>query len=156
MNVEIERKFLIDFDELKREAPLIFQNGINISQGYIAKTDNHTVVRVRVANDKAFLTVKGKNIGATRPEFEYSIPFNDGQEMLETLCDKKIQKTRYLYKIDNHTWEIDVFSGIHKGLIIAEIELSSEDEYFFKPSWLMQEVTYDKKYYNSNLLNSSF
>lgn len=147
MAVEIEKKFLVDLEKLGK-----LENGYAIKQGYIQTVDN-TVVRVRIKADKAFLTIKGENVGLKRLEFEYPIPLADAQEMLEKLCIKPIiDKTRYLITQGEHTWELDVFYGDNEGLIIAEIELESEDEYFELPSWVKEEVTSDIKYYNNNLL----
>jgi len=154
MAIEIEKKFLIDLDSLKEEHPNILENPIEIKQGYIAKTEDNTVVRVRIANKKGFLTIKGANIGCSRPEFEYEIPYEDALTMLNTLCTKKIIKKRYLLNLNKHTWEIDIFEGKNKGLIIAEIELTNENELFEIPKWIKKEVTNDKKYYNSNLLEN--
>jgi len=152
MGIEIEKKFLIDKDILLKENPNIFDRGIIIEQGYIAKTEDNTVVRIRLANNKGFLTIKSANKGCSRAEFEYEIPFNDAKEMLNTLCTKKIKKTRFLLPIKNHVWEIDIFNGKNKGLIVAEIELNSENELFEIPNWIRKDITNDKQYYNSNLL----
>lgn len=150
MALEIERKFLIN-KEL-----IIFENGINIKQGYI-QTSNNTVVRVRVKGSKAFLTIKGENKGSTRLEFEYEIPLDEANEMLEKLCSKPIiDKTRYEIKHANHLWEVDVFYGDNEGLIIAEVELSSEDEKVILPSWIKKEVTSDTRYYNNQLIHNPY
>jgi len=147
MGKEIERKFLIDTDTL---GPL--EGGSVIKQGYI-ETASKTVVRVRIRQDQAFLTLKGANNGAVRSEFEYAIPLTDANEILAELCNGPIvEKTRYLVPLGKHTWEIDVFHGDNKGLVVAEIELSCVDEGFDRPPWITQEVTDDARYYNSNLL----
>ena len=153
MGIEIERKFLINKERLIEENPSIFNCGIQIQQGYIAKTEDHTVIRIRLADNRGYITIKSANIGSKRAEFEYEIPFNDAQEMLDTLCSKRIKKVRYLLPTKTHTWEIDVFELNNKGLIIAEIELESENELFELPSWIVKDVTNDKQFYNSNLLN---
>jgi len=151
MGLEIERKFLIDIKQLGK-----LENGYAIKQGYI-QTKDKTVVRVRVKNEEAFITVKGENVGATRLEYEYYIPLNDANEMLEKLCSKPIiDKTRYLVKYKNHTWEIDIFHKENDGLIVAEVELESEDETVELPKWIVKEVTDESKYYNSNLLDNPF
>jgi len=152
MGIEIEKKFLIDREKLIAYNSEIFNNGIKIQQGYIAQTEEKTVVRVRLADKKGFLTIKGANIGCSRAEFEYEIPYEDAYKMLNTLCSKRIQKTRYLLPISNHTWEIDVFDNNNEGLIVAEIELDSENEIFDIPNWVTKDITNDKRYYNSNLL----
>ncbi|PHQ64959.1 MAG: adenylate cyclase [Sulfurimonas sp.] len=151
MALEIERKFLIDINKLDK-----LKNGYYIKQGYI-QTKDKTAVRVRVKGDEAFLTIKGKSVGATRLEYEYSIPVVDANEMLERLCAKPIiDKTRYLVKHKKHTWEIDIFHKENDGLIVAEVELESEDEIVELPEWILKEVTDDIRYYNSNLLEHPY
>jgi len=149
MGIEIERKFLIDTDKLPA-----LQNGYTIKQGYIQTVD-HTTVRVRIRNDEAFFTIKGKSVGASRLEFEYPIPLQDANDMLDNLCQTSvIDKTRYLVEHEGHVWEVDVFEGSNKGLVIAEVELDSEEEAFSLPSWVIQEVTDDARYFNSNLIKN--
>ncbi|EDZ61645.1 adenylate cyclase [Sulfurimonas gotlandica GD1] len=151
MALEIERKFLIDIDKLP-----ILANGYDIKQGYI-QTKDKTAVRVRVKGDEAFLTIKGESVGATRLEYEYAIPVVDANEMLDMLCGKPIiDKTRYLLKHKNHLWEIDIFHKENEGLIVAEVELESEDESVELPEWIVKEVTEDARYYNSNLLEHPY
>jgi len=150
MAVEIERKFLINIDELELE------DGLDIKQGYIKTADN-TVVRVRVKGTKGFLTIKGENVGAKRLEFEYEIPLEEANEMLEKLCSNPIiDKTRYEIKYANHLWEVDVFYGDNEGLVVAEVELEDEDEKVELPSWIKQEVTSDIKYYNNQLIKNPY
>lgn len=151
MALEIERKYLIDLEKI---SPL--ENGIRIKQGYLS-TDKNAVVRVRVKNDKAYLTIKGSNSGIARLEFEYEIPLDEANEMLEKLCQKPvIDKTRYLINHENHTWEVDVFYGDNEGLVVAEVELSSEDEHINLPIWIKEEVSHDDRYFNSNLMKLPF
>lgn len=151
MALEIERKFLIDTNKLEE-----LQNGYDIKQGYI-QTKDETVVRVRIKGNGAFVTIKGGNIGATRLEYEYSVPVEDANEMLEKFCTKPIiHKTRYLILHKKHTWEIDVFHEENEGLIVAEVELESEDEVVELPEWIVKEVTEDARYYNSNLLENPY
>lgn len=151
MAIEIEKKYLIDLDKLNH-----LENGIEIKQGYI-ETKDKTAVRVRIKGKKAFLTIKSKNDGISRLEFEYSIPVDEAKEMLEKLCKKPlIEKTRYEIVYDKHTWEIDIFYGDNDGLVVAEVELSSEDEEVTLPPWIKQEVTDDTRYYNSNLMNHPY
>ena len=151
MALEIERKYLIDLEKI---SPL--ENGIRIKQGYLS-TNKNAVVRVRVKNDKAYLTIKGSNSGIARLEFEYEIPLNEANEMLEKLCQKPvIDKTRYLINHENHTWEVDIFYGDNEGLVVAEVELSSEDEHINLPSWVKEEVSHDDRYFNSNLMKLPF
>jgi len=149
MPKEIERKFLVNFNEI-----VLPENGENIKQGYFPIADNvKTVVRIRVKASNAYLTIKGENKGAVRAEYEYAIPVNEAVEMLEDMCHKPfIDKTRYEIIVDNHIWEIDIFHGENKGLVIAEIELSEESDKFDLPGWVGKEVTNDPRYYNSNLL----
>jgi adenylate cyclase len=147
MAFEIERKFLIDRDKIGT-----LENGYQIKQGYI-ETVGNKVVRIRVRNQNAFLTIKGENDGIKRLEFEYEIPLNDANEMLEKLClEPMIEKTRYVLNVGNHVWEIDVFHGQNEGLIVAEIELEDENESFVIPDWVREEVTAELKYHNSHLM----
>lgn len=151
MGIEIERKFLIDKAFIGR-----LKNGYIIKQGYI-KTVNYNTVRVRICDEEAFLTIKSSSNGAKRLEFEYPIPLQDAEEMLTNLCQKPlIDKKRYLIKHEGHLWEVDVFEGENEGLIVAEIELKSEDEAFSLPEWVSKEVTEDKKYANSNLIEHPY
>lgn len=147
MALEIERKYLVDWDKIPA-----LENGIDIKQGYI-KTSDDAVVRVRTKDKKAFLTIKGKNSGTTRLEFEYEIPVEEAEEMLEKLCLKPmIDKTRYEIMYKNHLWELDIFYGDNNGLIVAEVELDDENENIELPIWILKEVTGDIKYYNNNLM----
>ena len=151
MGIEIEKKFLVDKNKLP---PLT--SGYSIKQGYIQTVD-YTTVRVRIRNKEAFLTIKGKNKGASRLEFEYPIPLLDAKEMLTSLCQNAVvEKTRYLIEYEDHTWELDIFEGTNKGLIVAEIELKSEDETFTLPQWITTDVTDDVRYFNSNLLHAPY
>lgn len=151
MAKEIERKFIIDISQLGE-----LKSGVEIKQGYISTTDNSTV-RIRLSGDKAFLTLKGENTGTARSEFEYEIPVNDANEILAELCSGPIiEKTRYLVEHSAHTWEVDIFRGDNEGLIIAEVEMQSENERVDIPAWVTKEVTCQAKYYNSNILNNPF
>lgn len=151
MAKEIERKFLIKQTEL---GPL--EGGAAIKQGYISTKDN-TAVRIRVTGRKAYLTLKGENKGVTRTEFEYEIPVVDAEQIISELCTGPVvEKTRYLITYVDHTWELDVFHGDNEGLMVAEIELSREDERFEIPNWLGAEVSDDARYYNSSLLDHPF
>ena len=151
MAKEIERKFLIDISGIES-----IGSGSRIKQGYISTTDN-TAVRIRVTGADAYLTLKGENQGATRPEFEYEIPIEDANEIIKELCSGPvIDKTRYLVEYGSHTWEIDVFHGDNDGLIVAEVELESETEEVDLPKWVINEVTGEVKYYNSSLLDNPF
>jgi len=150
MGIEIERKFLIDFKKIES-----YDKKIEIKQGYILNSPEK-VVRIRVADTHAFLTIKGKNNGASRPEFEYEIPYDDAIELLKFANDNIIEKTRYILKINNDTWEIDKFHGKNEGLVVAEIEIPSEDYKIELPKWVLKEVTSDAKYYNNNLINCPY
>jgi len=151
MNKEIERKFLLKNADWK-----IFANaGISIKQGYLNSSKELTT-RIRTKGKQAFITIKGKTEGISRAEFEYEIPLKDALELLKLCQNSNIEKTRYEVKIENHTWEIDVFEGENQGLIVAEIELSSEDETFKKPTWLGKEVSFEDKYFNACLVENPF
>lgn len=145
MAKEIERKFLID-------AALWNWQGkpVHMSQAYLC-IDETKVMRVRIAGEKAFLTIKSNLKGISRDEFEYEIPLDDAQKLLSLKVGAVVEKTRYLLEFGGKIWEIDVFEGENKGLIVAEIELEHEDEFFQKPEWAMEEVSTDEKYYNFNL-----
>ena len=144
MALEIERKFLVIGKDWQAAA------GIEFSQGYLNRDKNRTV-RVRIAGTKAFITIKGATKGATRTEFEYEIPLADAENLL-TMCDGPIiQKLRRIIDYKGFKWEIDEFYGDNAGLVVAEIELLDESQVFEKPSWLGDEVTYDARYFNSNL-----
>jgi len=152
MAVEIERKFLLADDQWRQQA----RSKSKFCQGYLSCTPERTV-RVRVADDCGWLTVKGKNYGASRAEYEYEIPVNDAQQMLAQLCEQPIiEKWRYRVEFKGHVWEIDEFLGDNNGLLVAEVELTREDEEFLRPTWLGNEVTDDQRYFNSNLIKHPF
>lgn len=147
---EIEKKYLVDEVAVKR---LIEENNLKsnlIIQGYL-KNSEDGVVRVRVSNNNGYLTIKSKNIGIKRKEFEYEIPENEASEMLFDI-EQKIIKERFVFEYFGKKWEIDFFLGKLQGLIIAEIELESEDEEFEKPHWLLEDVSEDQNYFNNNLI----
>jgi CYTH domain-containing protein len=147
MGVEIERKFLVKGEEWRS-----LGRSKLYRQGYIATQDGLTTVRVRIAGDQGYLTIKGKNEGMSRSEFEYSIPLDDATNMLENLCQKPlVEKVRYRISIDNLIWEVDEFLGDNQGLIMAEVELERENQVIIIPNWIGEEVTGDKRYYNVNL-----
>ena len=148
MALEIERKFLV-----KQELVPESHQKIKMVQGYIP-SEMGTVVRLRTENEVAKLTIKAKKSDLVRYEYEYDIPVKDALEMLEKLCEKPlVEKTRHLIPFGEHIWEVDYFEGDNKGLIVAEIELSDENEPFEKPVWVDREVT-DKKEYRNNYLAS--
>ena len=152
MGQEIERKFLIKESEWEK---LDKPSGKQLRQGYIL-TDPNKTIRVRIADKTAWLTIKGISVGASRLEFEYEIPLQEGNELLDKFSEAELEKVRYEIAHKGKLWEVDVFAGDNKGLIVAEIELLSEDEQFDLPDWVAQEVTHDKKYYNSNLTKYPF
>ena len=145
---EIERKYLIEREDLSF---LQLIEGEKIKQAYI-QNENSRTVRVRTKGEKAFLTVKIGNESLSRDEFEYQIPVQDALSMMEILQLKVLSKTRYEINFENHLWEVDVFEGKLDGLIIAEIELKSEDESFIIPAWVGTEVTNDSSYLNAKLI----
>jgi adenylate cyclase len=151
MAKEIERKFLVVGDAWRAGA-----KGKRYRQGYLS-THKERTVRVRIAGEQAFLTIKGLTVGTARAEFEYPIPMQDAAEMLDGLCEKPIiDKIRYKVEHQGLTWEIDEFEGVNKGLIVAEVELPSEDAAFAKPSWAGEDVSSDRRYFNSNLIAKPF
>lgn len=147
MPKEIERKFLVS-GEFRQDSPESYR----IMQGYICSDPDRTV-RVRVRGDKGFLTIKGRGSedGLSRYEWEKEIPVTEAAELMALCGSGVIDKTRYLVPFGKHTYEVDVFHGANEGLVLAEIELSDEQEAFEKPSWLGEEVTGDVRYYNSML-----
>ncbi|MED5238071.1 MAG: CYTH domain-containing protein [Pseudomonadota bacterium] len=151
MALEIERKFLVRDTDITDTLA-----GERLTQGYLSHDKNATV-RVRIAGDSAWLTIKGKTEGATRSEFEYPVPVEDANAMLNELCGQGvIDKTRYRLPQGDLCWEIDVFHGDNEGLIVAEIELPSEDTTFDRPDWLGEEVTGEVRYYNSALSSTPY
>ncbi len=152
MAQEIERKFLVKGD-FKAEA----FKATRITQGYLSSVPERTV-RVRVKGDKGYITIKGKgnDSGASRYEWEKEIPVEDVKELLNICEPGVIDKTRYLVKAGEHTFEVDEFYGENEGLVVAEVELKDENEAFIKPSWLGEEVTGDAKYYNSMLMKNPY
>ena len=151
MAKEIERKFLVRGEDWRAMA-----RGTRYRQGYLSTVKERTV-RVRTIDDKGFLTIKGVSVGATRSEYEYEIPAADADEMLDDLCEKPIiEKDRYKIPAGDVTWEVDEFFGVNDGLIVAEVELQSEDQSFPKPDWIGDEVTGDPKYFNANLIARPF
>jgi len=148
MKTEIERKFLVVGDGWRDAA----DGGRLCEQGYISSDSEYATVRVRVLGSKGFLTLKGPTKGISRSEMEYEIPVKEADYMLRNFCgDRVISKTRYLLELNGLRWEIDEFSGENQGLIIAEIELETEDQLFEKPDWLGEEVSFDPRYFNAAL-----
>jgi adenylate cyclase len=145
MSLEIERKFLVDQNKWTPDG-----SGITMLQAYLGLAPYPTV-RIRIAGEKAYLTIKGRSESVSRPEFEYEIPVMDAREMLKMAISSPVEKIRYEMQHEGFTWEVDVFSGKNSGLIIAEIELDSELQEFPLPDWILNEVSYDERYYNSYL-----
>lgn len=146
MAKEIERKFIVK-NEAWKKATLLKK--VAIKQGYISKATKH-VVRVRVTDDEARITIKGPKKGITRDEFEYVIPKNDGEKLIKMSETPIISKTRYyLYDDQKQLWEVDVFKGTNRGLVVAEIELQDSRQPVMKPQWVGKEVTHDKRYTNT-------
>lgn len=150
--MEIERKFLVrgDFKSLAASSS-------RIRQGYLNQEGGRTV-RVRTRDDKAYLTIKGPSLdgGLSRFEWEIEIPMDDALNLLRLSVSPIVDKARFLVPHDGHVWEVDEFYGDNEGLVMAELELSSADEPFTKPEWLGEEVTGDKRYYNSHLARHPF
>ena len=151
--MEIERKFLVTNNSFMNES---FRNR-RIIQGYLC-SDAERTIRIRINEDKAFLTIKSASNerGWSRYEFEQPVPVSDANELLKLCLPDLIEKVRYDIKFGDHTWEVDVFQGENKGLIIAEIELTSEDETFDLPGWVGQEVSGNAGYYNAMLAKKPF
>ena len=145
MSIEIERKFLVVGDAWKTSAG----EGLLCRQGYLA-ADKRKTVRVRILGDRGFLTIKGATDGISRMEFEYEIDYPDAAYML-MLCDRIIEKHRYHLRHEGLIWEVDVFSGANEGLVMAEVELESEDQDVELPVWAGEEVSDDPRYYNACL-----
>jgi len=150
MAKEIECKFLIDAEKWGFQG-----DPIEMVQAYLT-IDPKKIIRVRIAGTKAYITIKSNVKGISRDEFEYEIPVDDGLKILELCNTVPVEKTRYEYMFAGKLWEIDVFEGANKGLIVAEIELESETETFEKPNWILEEVSTDEKYYNFNLSMKPF
>jgi len=152
MPLEIEKKYLLKNDQWRTEviSSTVFK------QGYFGGGGKASL-RVRIEGDKANLNIKGATIGIVRQEYEYSIPLSEAQELLDNLCEQPlIEKTRHIVKTNTHKWEIDEFTGDNAGLIVAEVELQSEQEVIQLPDWVGQEVSADEKYYNVALRTNPF
>jgi adenylate cyclase len=150
MALEIEKKFLLNNSDWRKE------QGVMYRQGYLNSVKERTV-RVRIIGDKGYLTVKGISRGAVRAEYEYEIPGVEAEAMLDDLCEKPlIEKMRYKIAYKGFVWEVDEFCGENQGLIVAEVELESEDQKFEKPEWIGEEVTGDPRYFNANLVHHPY
>ena len=152
MGVEIERKYLVNHELWAKVKP---QKSISIKQSYLSR-DPEKTIRLRVADDKGYITIKGPTKGIARKEFEYEIPGEEADELMREFTTDVIEKIRHHVVFENKLWEVDEFKGENEGLIIAEIELESEDETVELPNWIAEEVTTDKRYANSNLIRNPF
>jgi CYTH domain-containing protein len=151
MATEIERKFLVKDDSWREQAV-----GSHYRQGYLS-TDPDRTVRARVAAGKGYLTIKGRTMDAARAEYEYVIPVQDAEALLDELCKPPlIEKTRYRIDYQGLVWEVDEFEGENAGLVIAEVELASADQVIALPAWVGEEVTADPRYYNANLITNPY
>lgn len=151
MRTEIERKYLVTGDHWRDSA-----EAKPIRQGYLCSSKDRSV-RVRITGDRAYLTVKGSQVGATRAEYEYEVPVTEASEMLDRLCQRPlIEKTRYTLLHGGLEWEVDVFEGENAGLVVAEVELESESQAIDLPDWVGPEVTQDPRYLNANLSKAPF
>lgn len=152
MGTEIERKFLVADDSWRTVAT----SSSRIRQGYLCVDPSRTV-RVRIAGDRAWLTIKGASHGAVRSEYEYALPVTDAQAMLDRLCRPgQVDKTRHLVPHGALTFEVDEFHGDNAGLVLAEIELDAADTHVDLPAWIASEVTGDPRYFNAHLVQHPF
>ena len=152
MGTEIERKFLVNNDAWQEQV----LSSDRLKQAYLANQENASV-RVRIAGGRAHLNIKSATLGIRRSEFEYEIPVADAEEMLETVAQRPfIDKIRYRVQCGDHVWELDRFEGDNAGLVVAELELASEEEAFEMPAWAGEEVSGDPRYYNVNLVKHPF
>jgi adenylate cyclase len=152
MGVEIERKYLVKMELWEKIKP---QKSISIKQAYLSR-DPLKTIRLRVADDKGYITIKGPTTGISRKEYEYEIPGEEANELMETFTTQAIEKIRHHVMHENKLWEVDEFKGDNEGLIMAEIELDSEDEKVKLPVWIDREISSDKRYANSNLIAKPF
>ncbi len=150
MNIEIERKYLLKNDGWRNLA-----EGVHYKQAYLNEPGGNTV-RVRIEGEKAKLTIKGKANNISRVEIEYDIPMEDAQALFSLAKTPCVEKYRHKIPYKGNIWEVDEFIGDNQGLVVAEIELKSEEQAFEKPDWIGEEVTLDKRYTNSNLANMPF
>jgi adenylate cyclase len=150
--IEIERKFLVRSDAWRSA----ITRSVPMRHGYLAASGGKASVRVRVEGSVGKLNIKQAVVGMSRAEYEYTIPADEATQMIATLCEGLILKTRHYLPMGAHVWEIDEFEGDNAGLIVAEIELGSETESFERPAWLGEEVTSDIRYYNQKLAENPY
>lgn len=152
MPTEIEHKYLVHAERWKDVVP---ERSEQVTQAYLHSEPGKTI-RVRTMGDKGFITIKGKTVNASRPEFEYEIPLDDANELIRNFTTNLIEKIRHFVMHENMLWEVDEFKGLNAGLWIAEIELSHETETYALPDWVKENVTGEKKYSNSKLAEKPF
>lgn len=157
MGIEIERRFLVKPEAWQQRQHCLDGKGVKITQGYLCMGEN-AVVRVRIVEDRAWITLKSRIAPATRYEFEYSIPVSDARQILQTMCGTYIiHKTRYHVCADEtDCWEVDIFHEQKEGLIIAELELHDPHQFLILPDWVGKEITHDTRYDNFNLAKHPF
>ncbi|WP_018231783.1 CYTH domain-containing protein [Thioalkalivibrio thiocyanodenitrificans] len=152
MAQEIERKFLVIGDSWRH----LVSRSVQYQQGYLCGNARSSI-RIRVSDESGYLNIKSATLGVRREEFEYPVPLPDARHMLELLCEGPlIEKTRHFVEYRGHVWEVDVFEGQNQGLVVAEVELSSEDETFERPDWIGEEVSHDARYYNTSLVRHPY
>lgn len=152
MSVEIERKFLVDIARWHASG-IDREHGNRLRQGYLS---TEPVVRVRMSDAQAWITIKGRNVGIVRAEFEYEIPLDDARELFALCGDRVLDKTRFTLEYRGQTWEVDEFHGVNDGLVTAEIEMEAVDAPFEKPEWVGLDVSEDPRYTNSALAGNPF
>lgn len=152
MGVEIERKFLLKNNNWRVQ---VFESR-KIAQGYLTGNQGASSVRVRLDGESANINIKSRELAIKRQEYEYPIPVVDAKQLLQGLCDTVLEKTRHLVEHRGSIWEIDEFNGDNTGLVVAEIELQSEDASFARADWLGEEVSNDARYYNVNLISHPY
>lgn len=152
MGVEIERKFLVKKEQWAAEQPAKSQQ---LRQAYLSDDPDKTI-RVRTADEKGFLTIKGRAKGISRQEFEYEIPLDEAHELINNFASAVVEKIRHYITYEGKLWEVDEFKGLNEGLMVAEIELVDEAEYFALPPWIALEVTDDPRYLNAKLARLPF
>jgi len=149
---EIEHKYLVNADIWKKIKP---DKSIEIKQAYL-NTDPTKTIRIRTAGQKGFITIKGKTVNASRPEYEYEIPYADAVDLINNFCTETIDKIRHYVSFNGKVWEVDEFKGLNRGLVVAEIELKTETEEYAKPDWVGLDVSKDVRYANSSLSKKPF
>lgn len=147
MPTETEHKYLVDPQRWKSVKP---EKSLRVKQAYL-HSDPTKTIRVRVMGGQGFITIKGKTTGASRTEYEYEIPLQDAEELIAGFTTNLVEKIRHYVNFAGKTWEVDEFGGLNAGLLMAEIELGDEQEQYDLPEWVLENITTDKRYSNSNL-----